>query len=102
MTAASVNALRRGDPSQRVLDEKMEQIRDLLLGDDLRRIGERLNAVEDRLRTLETDVSRRMDAIQARIEALGGEMSGEQRAAFDALSQGVAELAQRVKNISRI
>ncbi|MBU1212873.1 MAG: hypothetical protein KJ587_16610 [Alphaproteobacteria bacterium] len=102
MTATSLEALRVGEPSRRIADEKMDQVRELLLGEDLRRTDVRLEAIESRLRALETDVARRIDAMQARLEALSGEVSGERRAAFDELAKGILDLGQRIKTISRI
>lgn len=105
MTATSLDALRTGvpeRPERQVTDERMQQVRDLLLGEDLRRTEDRLTAIENHIRTLETDVSRRLDALQARIEALSGEVAGERRAAFDEVAQGISDLGQRIKQISRI
>lgn len=102
MTATSLEALREGDPTRKVSDEKMDQVRELLLGDDLRRTEIRLQQLESRLNSLETDIARRMDALQARLEALSGEVAGERRAAFDELAKGMADLSQRIKSISRI
>ncbi|KUO56085.1 MAG: hypothetical protein APF80_03845 [Alphaproteobacteria bacterium BRH_c36] len=102
MTATSLEALRVVEPSRRIADEKMEQVRELLLGEDLRRTDVRLEAIESRLRALETDVARRIDAMQARLEAMSGEVSGERRAAFDELAKGISDLGQRIKTISRI
>lgn len=102
MTATSLDALRTGLPVRNLSDEKMEQVRDLLVGDDLRHLATRLTTLETRLRTLETDVAQRMDAIQARIEAMSGEVSSDQRAAFDELAKGLTDLSTRVKSLSRI
>lgn len=102
MTATSLDALRTGAPSRKVTDEKMEQVRELLLGEDLRRTDERLSAIEAHLNSLQTDVFNRLDAMQARLDALAGEVSGNQRSAFDELSKGIADLGERVKNLSRV
>jgi len=102
MTATSLEELRVGEPSRKISDEKMDQVRELLVGEDLRRADNRLQAIESRLQTLETEVARRIDAMQARLEALSGEVSGERRASFDELAQGIADLGQKIKAISRI
>lgn len=102
MTATSLEQLRAVEPSRKVADEKMEQVRELLLGEDLRRTEDRLQALEQRLHTLETDFARQIDAMQARLEALSGEFSGERRASFDELAKGIEDLGQRIKSISRI
>ncbi len=102
MTATSLDALRTSAPPRPVTDEKMQQVREILVGEDIRRTEERLSAIEAHIHNLETDITRRLDAMQARIEALSGEMSGERRASFDELAQGISDLGQRIKNISRI
>ena len=102
MTATSLDALRTGAPARKIADEKMEQVRELLLGEDLRRTDERLLALETHLQNLQTDVYHRLDAMQARLDALSAEVAGNQRAAFDELSKGIADLGQRVKNLSRV
>ena len=102
MTATSLDELRPSAPTRKIADEKMEQVRELLLGEDLRRTDERLAALESHLQSLQDDVYRRLDAMQARLDALAGEVNGNQRAAFDELSKGISDLGQRVKNLSRI
>lgn len=102
MTATSLDALRSGHPARALSDEKMEQVRELLIGDDLRRTEERLSALEARQKGFEADVNKRLDAMRARLEALAGEVSGDRRAAFDELSKGIGELSQRVRNLSRV
>ncbi len=102
MTATSLDALRTGAPSRMVADEKMDQVRELLVGADLRRTDERLAAIEARIEKLETEMAHRIDAMQARVEAMSGEVSGQHRAAFKELSAGVAELGERIKDLSRI
>jgi hypothetical protein len=67
-------------------DEQMEQIRELLLGDLRGRIG-RLES--------------RMDAIEARLAALSGEIDSDRRATFDTLAKGVSELAEQVRHIAK-
>lgn len=101
MTATSLEALRIGEPSKKETDEKMDQIRELLVGEDLRRTESRLDALESRLSNTETEFKRQIDAMQARLEALSGEVTGERRAAFDELAKGIEDLGQRIKTISR-
>ena len=79
----------------------MEQIRELLVGDQLRQQDARLAAVEARLRDLEGLVFRRVDALSARIEALSGEMGADRRASFDDLSRMVLELGESIRRLSR-
>lgn len=82
-------------------DEKMEQIRDLLVGEYQRDVTVRLAQLEARIRELETDVTHRLDALQARIEAMAGETQADRRSAFDELARGVQELGERIRLIPR-
>ncbi len=82
-------------------DEKMDQIRDLLIGDHVRKTENRMAAIEARLRDMETDVGRRLDALHTRMEAMAGEMTGERRSDFDELSKIIGDLGERVRSISR-
>ena len=105
MNATSLNALRQSveqSGGQRdIADEKMEQVRELLVGDFLRANEGRIASLEARVRDLETDVGRRLDALHTRMEALAGELTGERRASFDELARNLSELGEKVRNISR-
>ena len=82
-------------------DADMDQIRELLVGDQQRRTGARLDRIEARMTELEQDIARRFDALMARIEALGQETAAGRRAAFEDLSRSVMELGERVRNLSQ-
>lgn len=82
-------------------DDRMEQVRELLVGEPLRLQEARLLALENRLRDLEGLVFRRVDALTARIEALAGETDKDRRAAFDELSHMVLDLSENIRRLSR-
>ncbi len=82
-------------------DEQMEQIRELLVGDIIRRTEARLETLEARLKEAEADFGQRLDQLAARLEALGADLTTERRAAFEDLSRGVVELGERIRNLSR-
>ncbi len=82
-------------------DDRMEQIRELLVGEHLRVQEARLAAVESRLRDLEGLVFRRVDALTARLEALASETGTDRRAAFDELSHMVLDLSENIRRLSR-
>ncbi len=71
-------------------DAQMEQIRELLVGDIVRRADARIEALEARLREFE-----------ARLEALGAEQTAGRRSAFDELSRSVAELGERIRHLAQ-
>jgi len=82
-------------------DEKMDQVRELLVGDAVRRMEARVTFLETRVGEFEMGFGRQLDALQARIEALAGGVEGERRATFEALAASVSELSEQIKRISR-
>lgn len=89
-------------PAMRDLaDEKMEQVRELLLGDAMRRMEGRIGILEARLSEVELGLSRQLDALETRIEGLAGTAEGDRRAAFEALARSVGELGEQIRRISR-
>ena len=95
------NELKPGSAGKNGADERMEQIRELLVGEHLRVQEARLAAVESRLRDLEGLVFRRVDGLTARIEALATEAGTDRRAAFDELSRMVLDLSENIRRLSR-
>lgn len=89
------------DHGQEPGDDKMEQVRELLYG-ELRREHElRITELERRFKAFELDVTRRLDALHARLEALRAESGSDRRAAFDELARGMTELSHEIQRIAR-
>ena len=82
-------------------DVKMDQIRELLFGEVQRQSEQRITTLEAKIRDLEMTLNHRLDAMQARIEALASEMRGEHRSTLDELARGIADFGDRVKRIPR-
>lgn len=82
-------------------DPRMEQIRELLLGEHLRIADARFKQIEGRFRELETKIEHGLDALKARVEALAGEVNADQRTTFDELARGIEDLAHRIRQIPR-
>jgi hypothetical protein len=106
MNAPSLNDLRnavpsRDLPSRELADEKMNQVRDLLIGDFVRLTDVRLAAIETRMRDMETGFGQRLQVLHQRIEALAADTSIDRRAAFEELSKSVLELSGRIHTLSR-
>jgi hypothetical protein len=93
--------LRAGLAARDAHDEKMDQVRELLFGDDRRRTEARLVALEVTMRDLERSLLQRLDAIQARIEALAGEVDADRRTSFEVLAEGIDKLADDIRRIGR-
>jgi len=101
MTATSINALRNRTNSQDEVDDRMDQVRDLLVGDHIRSSEARLNVLEARVRDMETNFSRQIDAISLRMEALAGEVNNEHRTAFNELASNISELGESIRRIAK-
>jgi hypothetical protein len=82
-------------------DEKMEQIRELLIGDVVRHLEARVAQLENHILQFEEGFDRKIGALQSRIEALAGAADGDRRATFEALAQSVTELGEQIRRISR-
>lgn len=80
-------------------DEKMEQIRQLILGDHAAQTTEHLAALESRQALFEDLMLRRLDVISQRLDALSRDVMADRRAAFDELSRAMHELGNRVRGI---
>ncbi len=87
------------------LDDKMEQIRELLYGEFKRDSDARIALIEARVRELEASLIRKLDTMQSRIEALASEIKVDQRQdrerAFEQLSLSVLELGESIRRIAR-
>ncbi len=93
MNAPSLSEIRSA-VGRELSDEKMDQVRELLVGDAVRRL-------EARITDVEVGIGRQLDALEARIEALAGASEGDRRATFEALAHSVGELSEQIRRISR-
>ncbi len=100
MNAPPLNDFRSASASD-LTDEKMEQVRELLIGDTLRHLNVRIAQLETRLLAIESGIARRLDTVEARIDAMSGAAEGDRRATFEALAQSVSELGEQIRRISR-
>ena len=97
MNANSIGDLRLGaglgSPANQnpidAMDQQMEQIRELLFGEMQRQSDVRFARIEAR-----------MDAIEARIGAMAGEIDADRRTSFDALARGVSDLGEQIKRMT--
>ena len=78
----------------------MEQIRELLHGELKREHEARIVALELRIRELETGVFNQLDALQARLEALSGEVANVRREHLDELARGFVDMGERVRRLT--
>ncbi|MDX2258467.1 MAG: hypothetical protein NW205_06065 [Hyphomicrobiaceae bacterium] len=101
MNATSRDELRQAQALRQVQDEKMEQVRELLIGDLMRQNELRLAAMEARLRQLEVELGGRIEALRMRLDAVAGEVSASQRGALDDLARGIDDLGARVRQLAR-
>ena len=101
MNANSFDQIRAASGSRDVRDDRMEQVRQLLVGDHVRDMEIRMVALEQRLQDVDGSVARKLDAVSARIDALASQLDYDRRAAFSELSQGVLELSERLRAVSK-
>ncbi len=97
MSATTLNELRNGATSQALADEKMDQVRELLIGDYERRNAARVSVLEDRIQNLELALHGRLDALQARLEAMSAKMDANQHQTLDDIGTGLQELGAKLK-----
>ncbi len=101
MNAMTIGETKNAVIGRDVADEKMDQIRDLLFGEFQRENDQRMSQLEARIRELDTEVHRRLDALQARLDAYAGESQAERRSTFDELARGINELGEHIRRIPR-
>ncbi|MEO0673081.1 MAG: hypothetical protein AAFZ05_13760, partial [Pseudomonadota bacterium] len=77
MNIPTVDNLRLGTEERS--EEKLRQVREILVGDYQRQIETRMEMLEERHRDLELSTHRRLDAIQARIDAIAEDVDAKQR-----------------------
>ena len=87
--------------AQSIGDERMDQVRELLFGDQRRQLEWQISALESRLRDIEISLLRRIEALELRLDATAIEDAKARSAAFDELSRGIGELSSRIRNIAR-
>ncbi len=101
MTDSSIHLQDPHGSGQAFADEKMSQVRELLFGEYRRETETRVALLEARIRELEQGINHRLDLLQARLDAVAGELSSERRAAFDDLARSVLELGDRIRQANR-
>lgn len=103
MNAPSLSELRGsiGVPVRDPGDEKMDQIRELLVGEHVRRSDERLALLETRLLALEKEMAQRFDAMAARFEALAGATEADRRTGLEELARGMTDLGERLRRLAK-
>jgi hypothetical protein len=101
MNANSLEQMRAAAAQRDVRDDRMEQVRQLLVGDHVRDMEARMTELEQRMRELDGSVARKLDAVSARIDSLAGQLDFDRRAAFSDLSQGILELSERIRAVSK-
>ena len=77
----------------------MDQVRELLFGEFQRQSEARMALLDARIRELELGLHRRLEALEQRVDHLAGKADADQRAAFDELARGIADLAERVRRV---
>ena len=101
MNATTRDEIRQSAAVREPVDPKMDQIRELLVGDLVRQSEARMMALELRLRELEQRVTAGIDDLSRRIEALTGETDARQRSGMEELAKQVTALGESILRSSR-
>ncbi|MGQ0672292.1 MAG: hypothetical protein ACT4N2_05355 [Hyphomicrobium sp.] len=101
MNAPTLGDIRAAAAEREMQDEKMEQVRQLLFGDLAREVNTRMMLLEARLRELEVGVSRQLESISTRVDALAATADRDRRGSFDELARNIQELGERIAVMSR-
>ena len=94
----SLSDITNGDPSQQLTNEKMEQVCELVFGDYERETEASVEILENRILDLELSTHCRLNAMQARIDAISAELDVTHRQTQDEIGNGLRELATRIKS----
>ena len=101
MSTPQFSDYRNGKVASEAFDDKMQQIRELLFGEFKRDSDARLALIEAKVREVELGLHRKLDAIQARLDAMAQDVSAERRQSFDELARSVVDLGERIGQIGR-
>jgi hypothetical protein len=99
MSTSPFGDYRNGSGLSEPFDDKMQQIRELLFGEFKRDSDARLALIEARVRELEQGMHRKLDAIQASLDALSGNVSLDRKRTLDQLAQSISELGDKVRRM---
>jgi len=99
MNTSPLGDYRNGSGATEPFEDKMQQVRDLLFGEFKRDSDARLAVIEARLRELEQNMHRRLDAIQVSLDTLARDTSANRKQSFDNLAQTIGELGEKVRRI---
>lgn len=80
-------------------DDKMEQIRHLLIGDQLQTNSARLAAIEQQQKAFEAEVHHRLDLLSQRLDALSRDVLADRKSSFDELARAVHEFGNRIRGV---
>jgi hypothetical protein len=101
MNASSLHELRAAQAARNPQDERMDQVRELLIGEHVRETEARIAALAHRIDQMESTVAGQLDSLARRIEALAGETDAGRRSAFLELSRHVESLAEGIRTMAK-
>lgn len=115
MNASTLNELRGVIPARDLADEKMNQVRELLVGDLAREVQARMAEIETRTRELEarseqaavharefeTGIAQQLTMLHERLDEIASNHTATRRDSFDELSKCMQELADKIRAIAR-
>ncbi|MGD9806367.1 MAG: hypothetical protein AB7E81_13850 [Hyphomicrobiaceae bacterium] len=99
MSTSPYSDKRNGTAGVEPFDDKMQQIRELLFGEFKRDSDARVALIEARVRELEQQMHRRLEALQASIDTLSRDVTADRKRSLEQLAQNISELGDRVRRI---
>ncbi|MGQ0457115.1 MAG: hypothetical protein ACT4OU_08635 [Hyphomicrobium sp.] len=82
-------------------DYRMDQVRELIVGEAMRRMEARIAELEARLGDVELGIVRQLDALETRIDVLASAADGDQRDAFETMAKSITDLGEQLRNMAR-
>ena len=101
MSAPDLRELHGLSSNENAPDDRMDEVRELLMGDHVRDLEARISALAQRIDTLETNLTRQMDGFAARLESLAKDADTGRRTAFEDLSRHVETLAESIRSLTK-
>lgn len=101
MNATTFAELRQATMAGAQADQKMDQVRELLFGEYRRASEARMAHMEARMLELEREVRGRLNAMEAKLDALASTSDRDRRRQFDELSRAIGELGTHIATIAR-
>lgn len=101
MNATTLQELRAAQALREPQDERLTQVRELLIGDHTRDMESRMIALSARLDALEMSMINQLQVLSGKIDTMASTADAERRLAFGDLARHVDMLSESIRSISK-